>query len=380
MERTLRLAALILCSSLATAVWAQEKNVTVQSQATPFVSLQEKQQQAQSGTAAMPAARNPLPDLHYAARQTLPGVVHILCTYKPDIKNIPRSDQKLRSEDLWNTAAGSPVGSASGVLLSDNGYIVTNYHVVKDTRSLDAVLYDHRIYRASLVGVDSLTDLAILKIDEEGLPFVKLGRTDSLEEGDWVLAVGNPLNLPFTVTAGIISARKRFIRNPDGKPGMYPYIQTDAVTNNGSSGGAVVNMNGELIGLSTGIFTRDGSYNGYSFCLPAEVITRIGNDLIRYGVHRPADLGVQLQEMPNVQGAYVNGLAQDGAGMLAGIHKGDVITAVAGQPVITVETFNNAMLLQYPGKQVMITIMRNGKALQLPAVPLENGHTTAFNR
>jgi S1-C subfamily serine protease len=291
----------MLCSLMLTAVWAQDKNVTIQRGAAPFISLQEEQRQSQANTAAKPAIANEIPGFHYAARQTLPGVVHILCTYKPNIKNVPHSDQKLRSEDLWNTSSGAPVGSASGVLLSANGYIVTNYHVVKDTRSLDAVLYDHRIYRASLVGVDSLTDLAILKIDEEGLPFVKLGRTDSLEEGDWVLTIGNPLNLPFTVTAGIISARKRFIRTPDGKPGLYPYIQTDAVTNDGSSGGAVVNMNGELIGLSTGIFTRDGSYNGYSFCLPVEVITRIGNDLIRYGVHRPADLGVQLQEMPDVQ-------------------------------------------------------------------------------
>jgi len=293
MKNALRLTVL-LCSLLVTAGWAQEKKLTIKNADVPVVSLHEKQAQALGNMPAVPAAAGIMPNFRYAVRNALPGVVHILCTYKPGIRN--DFDMKLHSGDLWNSSGQTDgsllVGSASGVLLSPDGYIVTNYHVVKDTRSLDAVLYDHRIYHANLVGMDSAFDLAVLKIEEKGLPFVKLGSTDSLEEGDWVLTIGNPLSLPYTVTAGIVSARARYIPTPDGKPGNCAFIQTDAVTNDGSSGGALVNTRGELVGLSTGIFTRTGHYDGYSFSIPVTLITQVCNELIRKGApHNTARRG-----------------------------------------------------------------------------------------
>lgn len=345
--------------------FAQEKKVVIKADPAPVISLQ--------GTQRQPAV-NPAPggesagnagfSFRYAAHTALPGVVHILCTYQPNIKKSLKPDSKLRSEDIWNSSyrpEGEVVGSASGVLLSDDGYIVTNYHVVKGTRSLDAILYDHSIYRAEIVGTDSMTDLAVLKIESERLlPFVKAGRTDSLEEGDWVLAIGNPLNLPSTVTAGIISARSRFVRTLDGKSGKYAFIQTDAVTNDGSSGGALINMQGELIGLSTGNFTRDGNYSGYSFSIPAEIVVKVSNDLIRYGRNRRSYLAAHLLEMPQVRGAYIGALAKNGAAAKAGMQKGDIITAFAGRPVTTVETLNHELMLHHPGDQVTLTLERNG--------------------
>jgi len=371
MKNILRLPALLFANLLFVAGVAQEKKVTIKAEPAPFVSLQEKQQRALGNIAGTGGtAGNTAFNFRYASHKALPGVVHIICTYMPGVKKPSAPDSRLRSEDLWNSSFPQPtgelVGSASGVLLSDDGYIVTNYHVVKNARSLDAILYNHSIYRAELVGADSLTDLAILKIEDEDkrLPFVKLGRTDSLEEGDWVLAVGNPLNLPSTVTAGIVSARSRFIRTPDGKPGKYAFIQTDAVTNDGSSGGALVNMNGELIGLSTGIFTRDGSYNGYSFSIPVEIVAKVSNDLIRYGKNRRAYLAAQLLDRPEIPGIYIEALADEGTVMQAGIQKGDVITAVAGKAVVTVEMLNNALMLQHPGDKVTITVKRNTREQQ----------------
>jgi S1-C subfamily serine protease len=226
-------------------------------------------------------------------------------------------------------------GSGSGVILSKEGYIVTNNHVIDKAKEVKVSLNDNREFVAEVVGTDPTTDLAVLKIKADNLQPISFGNSDLLRLGEWVMAVGNPFNLTSTVTAGIISAKGRSINIIDNQSAIEAFIQTDAAVNPGNSGGALINTQGELIGINTAISTRTGSYEGYSFAVPVNIVSKVVDDLTRYGVVQRAYLGVSLSDITSEltkemslsvsQGAYITDVVPGGAADKAGLQRGDVV-------------------------------------------------------
>ena len=349
---------------------AQEKGMSISNSGKPFFSLEQKQQMAQAGAAPGGAEAVAPVSFRYAASKVMRGVVWVLTNYRPGFQPPANTSleyyHKLRSGA--NKPASSVCGSASGVLLTDDGYLVTNYHAVKDAVSVEIVLNDRRSYIAQVIGGDSLTDLALLKIAARQLPFVIFGSTDSIDTGDWVLAAGNPLNLTSTVTAGIVSAKSRSVDLLEEQGGSFSFIQTDAVMNSGNSGGALVDIYGRLIGINTGILTQTGAYSGYSFAIPVEVVKKVCNDILRYGQLRRGFIGLYLKEIGSGNGLYVDSLVKAGTGERSGIRSQDIVVAVNDKPMLTMAAFNEMLILHRPGEKVNVTVLRDGKQLQLPVV------------
>lgn len=275
-------------------------------------------------------------------------------------------------------------GSGSGVIISQDGYIVTNNHVINEASKIEVVLNDKRTYVAEVIGTDPNTDLALLKIKEKELPFVNYGNSDDVKVGEWVLAVGNPFNLNSTVTAGIVSAKGRNINilehNAQGGnlAPIESFIQTDAAVNPGNSGGALVNPNGELVGINTAIASNNGSYQGYSFAIPVNLVKKVVSDLIEFGNVQRAFIGLSINDIDakfaeekrikQMRGAYVNGLTENGAGETAGIKMGDIVTKVEN-----VEIKGTSELLEQIGKfrpsdKINVTVIRDEKELVIPVV------------
>lgn len=279
-----------------------------------------------------------------------------------------RQQQPRNSEE-----SQQPLGLGSGVIISADGYIVTNNHVIDGAERLEVTLNDNRQFNATVVGADPNTDLALIKIDAKELPVIPMGNSDVLKVGEWVLAVGNPFGLTSTVTTGIVSAKARSISSAtNGRPmGLESYIQTDAAVNPGNSGGALVNLNGELVGINTAIYSQTGSYAGYSFAIPTAIVTKVITDLRQYGTVQRAFLGISYTPLDAksakekgikdlVDGLYVESVNDRSTAMEAGLQKGDVITAINGNP-----THNSAQLLEQvarlrPGDKVSITFVRDG--------------------
>ncbi|MCX7728141.1 MAG: Do family serine endopeptidase [Bacteroidia bacterium] len=274
-------------------------------------------------------------------------------------------------------------GSGSGVIISDNGYIVTNNHVVKNSDKIEVTLNDKRIYKAELIGSDPSTDLAVLKIDEKNLPFILFGNSDDIKVGEWVLAVGNPFNLYSTVTAGIISAKGRNIHVIENNPesGNFPiesFIQTDAAVNPGNSGGALVNINGELIGINTAIASNNGAYQGYAFAIPVNVVKKIVSDIIEYGTVQRAYLGVSIRDIDaefaksnnikTLNGVYVHDVLPNGAAEESGIKAGDIITKINDKEIKKLSEFQEQLSKYRPGDKVKITILRKDKELNIDVI------------
>lgn len=283
------------------------------------------------------------------------------------------------SNPYGNTQMLSATGS--GVIISTDGYIVTNNHVVQDADKIELTLNDKRTFTATLVGSDPSTDLALLKIDAKDLPTVQYGNSDDVKIGEWVLAVGNPFNLTSTVTAGIVSAKARNInilgKNSNDSP-IESFIQTDAAVNPGNSGGALVNTKGELIGINAAIASSTGSYSGYSFAIPVNIVRKVTEDLKKYGLIQRAYLGVSIAEIDGklaenkniseIKGVYVGAVIDGGAAANAGIKEGDVILSVNGKSVNS-----NSELLenigQYrPSDKVLLNIERSGKAMDISVI------------
>src|SRR5690606_20995324 len=264
--------------------------------------------------------------------------------------------------------------SGSGVIVSSDGYIATNNHVVDNAENIVVKLYDNREYVAKLIGTDPTTDIALVKIDADNLPYIKYGNSDEIRVGEWVLAVGNPFDLASTVTAGIVSAKSRNINilNSQGK-GMQieAFIQTDAAVNPGNSGGALVNLKGELVGINTAIATPTGAYAGYSFAVPVSLVKKVVNDLKDYGVVQRALLGVSIRDIDAnlaeekgfkaLKGVYIKGVGENSAAQEAGIKSGDVIVKVDGIGINTVAQLQEQIGRSRPGDKVDITYMRGGK-------------------
>ena len=315
-------------------------------------------------------------DLTDAADKSVHAVVHIKSTEKsktavirraPDIYDFFFGDGMGRQQRVQTQPR---VGFGSGVILSDDGYIVTDNHVIDGADEITVTLNDNRTYPARLVGADENTDLALVKIEaDDKLPFLVVGDSDNLKVGEWVLAVGNPFNLTSTVTAGIVSAKARSLGVYNG--GIESFIQTDAAINQGNSGGALVNANGELVGINAVLSSPTGSYAGYGFAIPTSIMTKVVSDLKEFGTVQRAVLGIvggtvtselaEKEELGTVDGVYVSEVVEDGAAKKAGIEKGDVIIGFNGKPIKTMAELQETLAKTVPGTEVKVKVLRGKK-------------------
>lgn len=259
-------------------------------------------------------------------------------------------------------------GVGSGVIMTNDGYIVTNNHVIEGSSDIEVTLNDKRTFKAKVIGSDPNTDIALIKIDAEKLPVIAFGNSDSLKVGEWVLAVGNPFNLTSTVTAGIVSAKARNLNIINSKMSIESFIQTDAAVNPGNSGGALVNTRGELVGINAAIASQTGSYAGYAFAVPVSIVQKVVSDIRKYGVVQRAMLGVKIddinselakeQKLKTLEGAYVKDVDAQGAAKSAGMKKGDVINNVNGVPVKSSAEVREQLGRYRPGDKVTVTVVR----------------------
>ena len=260
--------------------------------------------------------------------------------------------------------------NGSGVILSSNGYIVTNYHVIEDADNIEVILESKKEYKCELIGFDRSTDLALLKIDAENLSYLEFGNSAQLQVGEWVLAVGNPFKLQSSVTAGIVSAKARNI-NIFNRQGIESFIQTDAAINPGNSGGALINRDGYLIGINTAILTYSGKYEGFSFAVPSTIVKKVVDDLREYGAVQRAWLGIGILEVDDkmaseadldfIGGVYINLVERDGAAKEAELKSKDIIVSINGTPTMTVPEFTELIGQYRPGDEVEIAYYRNGE-------------------
>jgi len=323
-------------------------------------------------------------DFVTAASITTPTVVHITTEITPKrhpSQNYDPFRNFFGGDDFWNF--NQPYGnqpqeaSGSGVIISDDGYIVTNNHVVADGDAIKVILYNKKTYDAKVIGTDPSTDLALVKIEATSLPYISFGNSDSTKVGEWVLAVGNPFNLESTVTAGIISAKGRNINILKGKGSIESYIQTDAAVNPGNSGGALVNLHGELVGINSAIATPTGSFAGYSFAVPVNLVKKVVNDIAKFGVVQRGYLGVQIADIDSklskekdintMNGVYVDTVNTGSAAAEAGIRGGDVITAINGVKINSVSELQAQVANYHPGDDVTVTVLRGEKEKNLTA-------------
>jgi len=263
------------------------------------------------------------------------------------------------------------VGTGSGVVINESGYIITNNHVIENADEIEVTLHDNSSYKASVVGTDPSTDLALLQIKADNLTPLSLVNSDDVNIGEWVLAIGNPFSLNSTVTAGIVSAKARNININRDRFAVESFIQTDAAINPGNSGGALVNLNGDLIGINTAIASRTGTYNGYGFAVPSNIVSKVVEDLLKYGAVQRGMLGVSIATMNGTlakekdieltQGVYVAQVNEDSAADKAGIEQGDVITEVDGKSVKSSPELQELIAQKRPGDEVEVTYLRNGK-------------------
>ncbi|MEM1120819.1 MAG: trypsin-like peptidase domain-containing protein [Bacteroidota bacterium] len=301
-------------------------------------------------------------------------------TATPAVVNIKSSKG---GDYFWENLSAS---TGSGVIISPNGYIVTNNHVIEEGKVFRVTLYDKREFNAKLVGTDPSTDLALLKINSADLPFLPFGNSDSLQTGEWVLAVGNPFNLESTVTAGIVSAKGRNIHILEGDYSIESFIQTDAAVNPGNSGGALVNTNGELIGINTAIITRSGKYEGYSFAVPADLVRKIVRDIRDFGVVQRGILGVGISpvtdntakrlDLENVQGVLITSVSLGGGADDAGMEKDDVIISINKVETRSVPELQEQVARYRPGNKIRVGFIREGIKKTATIVLKNRGNTT----
>lgn len=336
-------------------------------------------------TAAVP--HNPI-DLTYAAENAVNSVVYIKVTTNGRTETVQYRDP-FGFEDFFGDFFGrgnggnqqrkiqtpKRTGAGSGVILTEDGYIVTNNHVVQDADEMTVKLNDNREYKARIIGLDKTTDLALIKIEAQGLPAIKVANSDNLKLGEWVLAIGNPFSLTSTVTAGIVSAKARSLGATPGS--IESFIQTDAAINPGNSGGALVNARGELVGINAMLYSQTGSYSGYGFAIPTSIMNKVVEDLRKYGTVQRALLGISGSDVSayidaekekgkevdlgTVNGIYVVEVSADGAAYEAGLKAGDVITQVDGKKIEKFGELQEMMVSHRPGDKITVTYIRDKK-------------------
>ncbi|AOW19173.1 trypsin-like peptidase domain-containing protein [Urechidicola croceus] len=321
-------------------------------------------------------------DFTMASEKTLDAVVHV--------KNRSVYTTRNPIEELfYGNSSGAKrvqIGMGSGVIVSSDGYIITNNHVINGANEIEIILNDKKTYIGELVGTDVTNDIALVKIDAKDLPYVTFGDSDNVKVGEWVLAVGNPYNLTATVTAGIISAKGRDLL---GNNQIESYIQTDAVVNSGNSGGALVNTQGELVGINTMITSTTGSYIGYSFAVPSNIAKKVIEDIIEYGNVQRAFIGINYRELngdnnkefsvPNTEGVIVTNVLAESGAEIAGVKENDIIVKANNVKISTFADLNGFLNTKRPDDIVDFTIVRNGKQKIIP-VKLYKNVTTAVNQ
>ncbi len=278
------------------------------------------------------------------------------------------------------------MGAGSGVIINEEGYIVTNNHVIAQADEIQVTLYDNRSYKANVVGTDPSTDLALIKIDEKDLPTIPIVNSDNIEVGNWVLAVGNPFNLTSTVTAGIVSAKARNINILRDQYAIESFIQTDAAINPGNSGGALVNLQGGLVGINTAIASPTGAYTGYGFAVPSNMVSKVVEDILEYGSVQRGYLGVTIrnitgdfareEDLSVTEGVYIDSVLSESAAEKAGIRKGDVVTSINGTNVTKASELQELIARNRPGDKVEFTVLRNGKERKVTATLQSREGTT----
>ena len=318
--------------------------------------------QEQQAYALQVAGPRNLPNFTEAAQRVRLSVVHIRST---------------GGEDLFSFEG---LSSGSGVIVSSDGYIISNNHVVEGASTLNITLHDRRVYKAKIIGTDPTTDLALLKITDprfkdQSLPALSFSNSDEVQIGQWVLAVGNPFNLSSTVTAGIVSAKGRNIDILKSQNAIESFIQTDAAVNPGNSGGALVNTQGQLVGINTAIVTRSGRYEGYSFAIPANLVKKIMEDLMEYGEVRRGFLGVRVRDLTmeqmdklqlkNLEGVFVTEVNDGSAAKEAGLGSGDVILRINGNKINSAPELQEQVALFRPENQITVEYFREGKTYEV---------------
>ena len=321
-------------------------------------------------------------DFTYAAETSVKGVVFVKV-----VKRIEQSSRTPQSifDFFFGYGGGSvpreQVGSGSGVIISEDGYIVTNNHVISGASEIEVTMDNNKKFSAKLIGTDPATDIALLKVEAENLPVIPFGDSDKLRLGEWVLAIGSPFGLTSTITAGIVSAKGRTI---DGgasydrqQPKIESFIQTDAAVNPGNSGGALVNIKGELVGINTAIVSKTGSYAGYSFAVPVNIVKKISEDFIEYGSVRRALLGIFMQnvteelkeekELHSLSGVYIEEVVRNGAADKAGVKEGDVLLAINSMEIKNSSSVQEIITSLKPGDKVVLKILRGEKVRVLEA-------------
>jgi Do/DeqQ family serine protease len=344
-------------------------------------------------------------DFTPAATSATPAVVHIKT--KTKARQVSNSNQQryrnpfsdLFGDDLGGFFGGGPRvipeqrASGSGVIITDNGYIVTNNHVVEGADEINVTLANKKSYKATVIGTDPSSDLAVIKIDATQLPYLVYGNSDEAKLGQWVLAIGYPLSLDVTVTAGIISAKARSIGINDrqSSSAIESFIQTDAAVNPGNSGGALINTNGELIGINSAIASPTGSYAGYSYAIPVNIVKKVVTDIVKFGTVQRAYIGIEYpkEDIPDNQkeqldgykegeGVYVMNVTDDGAAAAAGLKKGDIITKINGTTISTGPELQEQITRYKPGDKISISYMRGGKENTVNLTLKNKAGTTAL--
>lgn len=316
-------------------------------------------------------------DLTPASEKGVETVVHITTEYVSEEVTYDPFMKLFYGEEAYKTRKRRGMASGSGVIVSPEGYIVTNNHVVKDAEKIDVTI-NEKIYSGTLIGTDPSTDLAVVKINKKQLPYLEFANSDDLRLGEWVLAIGNPLNLQTTITAGIVSAKNRNIDlltenyNPDEN--VFPvesFIQTDAAVNSGNSGGALINQNGDLIGINTAIASGNGFYTGYSFAIPSNIVKKVAYDLIQYGEVKRVQLGINIMDN-NAQVSDINGLSSEEGVVVTGIVSGgnasnanlrvkDIILSVGQKKINSISELQAELVVRKPGDIVKLGVLRGQK-------------------
>ena len=368
---SLMLAGLLMATSCVNSSKNANQSENLTEQQKPATEIEQAQQAQVQRAAFIPTESTP--DFVDAAERSVDAVVHIMT-------------KVVRQSTTYNDFFGALLGQlygypgqtrnntmvayGSGVVLTPDGYIVTNNHVVEGADEVE-VTFNNKVKKtATIIGTDPTTDLALIKVDASDLEYLTFGDSDNVRIGEWVLAVGNPFNLTSTVTAGIVSAKARNLSILGEGTSVESFIQTDAAVNPGNSGGALVNTKGELVGINAAIASHTGSYEGYSFAIPSNIVRKVVDDLLLYGTAQRGYLGVQIAELTqelaekegleNIEGVYVAEVTEGGAAKLAGMKSGDVITAIAGKKVNTTTQLKESIGQYRPGDKVEVEVNRNG--------------------